>query len=141
MKIVDANVLLYAVNSDVPQHRAAREWLDEALSGEETVGFSWIVLLAFLRISTHPGIFPRPLSQETAFDTVEAWLGQPGAVLVEPTSRHAGMLRGLLGKAGTAGNLVNDAHLAAIAAQHGAEVVSFDADFTRFEGVRVRKLS
>ncbi|RBM16431.1 VapC toxin family PIN domain ribonuclease [Prauserella sp. PE36] len=140
MKIVDANVLLYAVNSDVPQHRAAREWLDEALSGEETVGFSWIVLLAFLRISTHPGIFPRPLSQDTAFDTVEAWLSQPGAVLVEPTTRHAGVLRGLLGKAGTAGNLVNDAHLAATAAQHGAEVVSFDADFTRFDGVRVHKL-
>lgn len=140
MKLVDANVLLYAVNADARQHEPAREWLDHALSGEETVAFSWVVLLAFIRISTHPGIFGSPLSAETAFDVAEAWLAQPGAVLVEPTRRHPGILRGLLADVGTAGNLVNDAHLAALAIEHRADVVSFDADFTRFRGVRLNKL-
>ncbi|PXY28099.1 type II toxin-antitoxin system VapC family toxin [Prauserella muralis] len=140
MKLVDANVLLYAVNSDAPQHEVARDWLDGALSGDDTVGFSWTVLLAFVRLATHPSIFARPLPPGTAFDIVDAWLGQPSAVVVEPTRRHAPLLRGLLG-AGTAGNLVNDAHLAALAIEHRAEVVSFDADFTRFADIRLHKLS
>jgi toxin-antitoxin system PIN domain toxin len=137
--IVDANVLLYAVNRDATQHEAARTWLDRALSGGEPLGFTWVVVLAFLRISTHPNIFRNPLPTKVAFETVEAWLGQPGAMIVQPTPRHLGLLRGLLRPTGTAGNLTNDAHLAAIALEHGADVVSFDADFTRFEGPRVHK--
>lgn len=140
MKVVDANVLLYAVNSDTPQHRTARDWLDHALNGEQTVGFTWLVLLAFTRISTHPGIFTRPLTATEAFDVTAGWLGRPGAVVVEPTHRHPAILRGIVEQLGTAGNLVNDAHLAAIAVEHGAEVVTFDADFTRFPGVKVDRL-
>ncbi|MGH3431843.1 MAG: type II toxin-antitoxin system VapC family toxin [Thermocrispum sp.] len=140
MKVVDANVLLYAVNSDTPQHAEARDWLDSALAGAEVVCFSWIVLLAFIRISTHPSIFSRPLAPTEALDVVEAWLSQPGAVVVEPTSRHLGVLRGMISAIGTAGNLVNDAHLAAILVEHGAEVVSFDSDFTRFDGLRSQRL-
>jgi uncharacterized protein len=136
MKVVDANVLLYAVNSDSPRHDEARGWLDGALAGGETVGFTWIALLAFLRISTHPSIFPNPLSPDTACDIVEAWLTQPTATVVEPTARHLGVLRGLLSATGSAGNLVNDAHLAALAIEHGADITSYDTDFQRFDGLR-----
>lgn len=138
MKLVDANVLLYAVNSDVKQHRTARRWLDEALTaGLEPIAFTWLVLLAFVRIATHPSIFARPLSAREAFDVVEQWLAQDASVVLDPAGRHFAVVRGLVEQTGTAGNLVNDAHLAAIAVEHGAEIASFDADFGRFEGVRV----
>lgn len=136
MKLVDANVLLYAVNEDAPHHVAARSWLDGASTATEALGFAWIVLLAFLRLSTRSSLFSRPLTLNEATGIVELWLGQPAAVLVQPSERHLSLLRGLLATAGTAGNLVNDAHLAALALEHGAEVVSFDRDFQRFEGVR-----
>ncbi len=136
MKVVDANVLLYAVNEDAPHHRVARDWLDGALGGGETLGFAWVALLAFLRLSTRPGLFPRPLTVEEATGVVDLWLRQPSAVVVHPTARHLGVLAGLLGRHGSAANLVSDAHLAALAAEHGAEVVSFDHDFDRFQGVR-----
>jgi uncharacterized protein len=133
---MDANVLLYAINKDAQHHVVARRWLDDALGGEETVAFCWVVMLAFLRISTHPSIFPMPLSANEASDVLDAWLSQPNAVVVEPTMRHFLLLKSMLSSAGTAGNLVSDAHLAALAAEHGAEVVTFDADLARF-GVTV----
>lgn len=136
MQVVDANVLLYAVNEDAIQHRHAREWLDRALGDEEAVGFAWVVLLAFLRLATRPGLFPRPLTVGAATDTVEQWLAQPPAVLLEPTHRHAAVLRDLLERAGVGGNLVNDAHLAALAIEHGGGLVSFDTDFGRFPDLR-----
>jgi len=138
MKVVDANVLLYAVNADAPHHRTARRWLDAALNGTESVGFAWVVVLAFLRLSTNASLFPRPLAPDDAFNVVEAWLDQPTAVVLQPTPRHADLLRGLLEPLGLAANLVNDAHLAGLAIEHGAEVVSFDSDFSRFRGVRHR---
>jgi toxin-antitoxin system PIN domain toxin len=136
MRIVDANVLIYAVNREAEHHAAAQRWLDEALNGREPVAFSWTVLLAFLRITTHPAIFPRPLSTQDAVAVLRAWVAQPVAVVVEPTPRHVDVLAGLLGEAGTAANLVNDAHLAALALEHDAVLVSFDADFGRFAGLR-----
>ncbi len=136
MHIVDVNVLLYAVNEDAPHHRAARVWLNGALSNGEPVGFTWPVLLAFLRLTTKSGLFPRPLSINEATDVIEDWLGRPSAVVIEPTGRHLQLLRGLLSESGTGGNLVSDAHLAALALEHGAGIVSFDADFGRFSGVR-----
>lgn len=136
MHLVDANVLLYAVNTASPQHRRARAWLDAALSGSGTVGFAWTVVLAFIRSATHPAVFPRPLSPEEALATVRAWVGEPPALVVEPTARHLDVLGGLLAESGTASNLVSDAHLAALAVEHNATLVSFDADFGRFRGVR-----
>jgi toxin-antitoxin system PIN domain toxin len=137
VRVVDANVLLYAVNPAAPRHHRARAWLDAALRAGETVGFAWTVLLTFLRIATHPGVFPRPLAVDAAVRTAELWLAQPPAVVVEPTARHLGLLAGLLAESGTAGNLVNDAHLATLALEHRAELVSFDRDLLRFEGVRL----
>ncbi|MGI9033387.1 MAG: type II toxin-antitoxin system VapC family toxin [Acidimicrobiales bacterium] len=136
MRVVDANVLLNAVNLDAAEHAVARSWLEEALNGREAVGFAWVVLLAFVRITTRPGLLAAPLSPALAFGYVEEWLGQPPAIIVYPTGRHLGVLRGLLETVGTAGNLTTDAHLGALAVEHGASIVSFDRDFGRFPGLR-----
>lgn len=136
MKLVDANLLLYATDQVSPRHRAARSWLERLLSGDETVAFAWVVLLAFLRLSTNPRIFERPLPADRAFDVVQAWIAQPCAVIAHPGDRHAELVRQLLRPLGTAGNLVTDAHLAALAIEHGAELNSADTDFARFSGVR-----
>lgn len=136
MKLADANVLLYAVNEDDDRHDRSRGWLDAALSGQEAIGFSWLVLLAFLRLSTRVGLFPYPLSVTDATATVSAWLAAAPAVVVEPTVRHDAVLGDLLAHVGTGGNLVSDAHLAAIALEHRATIVTFDGDFARFPGVR-----
>lgn len=136
MKLPDVNVLLYAVDEGSRHHRRARAWLEEELSGTETVAFCWSVVLAFVRLSTRPVVFERPLSADEALDVVEGWLGQPNATIVEPTTRHVAVLRDLLGAFGTAGNLTTDAHLAALAIEHGAELCSYDADFGRFAGLR-----
>lgn len=138
MQLVDANVLLYAVNEASPQHARARGWLDAALNDHEPVGFAWLVLLAFVRLATHPAVFPRPLDVADAFGTVRGWLAQTAVLVVEPTVRHVDVLAGLLAESGTAGNLVSDAHLAALATEHDATLISFDADFARFKGVRWR---
>ena len=135
MRLVDANVLLYAVNADARHHERARRWLDAALSGGDTVAFAWVALLAFLRLATKEGLFPSPLSVAQAMDQVDAWLAAPPAVVVTPTTDHPVVVRRLLGETGVGGNLVNDAHLAALAIEHRCEVVSFDNDFGRFGGV------
>ena len=139
MLLVDANVLLHAVNTSSRDHEAARDWLRQALEGGEAVAFAWTVLLAFLRLSTHRAVFASPLRVDEAGDLVEGWLAAPPACSIEPTGRHLSLLRGLLGRAGTAGNLVGDAHLAALALEHNATVVSFDRDFARFDGVSLRR--
>ena len=139
MNLVDANVLLYAVNENATHHDAARRWLDAALAGATTVGWSWIVLLAFLRVSTRPGIFPRPLPLDVAIDVVRLWQSAPSSVIVEPTVQHLDVLSSLLSDVGTGGNLVNDAHLAALAIEHRATVVTFDRDFARFKSVPIER--
>jgi len=136
--VVDANVLLHAVNSASRQHEPARAWLRDALAGPETVGFAWTVLLAFLRLATHPSVFARPLDAGAATAVAERWLAAGPSIVIEPTARHLHLLRGLLADTGTAGSLVGDAHLAALALEHDATVVSFDRDFARFPGLRLR---
>lgn len=138
MRIVDANVLLYAVNADAPHHDAARRWLDRALGGDDTVGLSWVALLAFVRLSTKGGIFPAPLMIDEAMTQVEAWREAPGGRAVEPGPDHAAVLLRALNDVGRGGNLVNDAHLVALAREQRAEIVSYDNDFSRFSGVRWR---
>ncbi|HEY1281419.1 MAG TPA: type II toxin-antitoxin system VapC family toxin [Acidimicrobiales bacterium] len=136
MKLVDANILLYAVNSSARHHDRSRRWLDSALSGDDTVAFSWVALLAFVRLSTKTGLFPAPLTVDEAMDRVDAWLAAPPAVVVEPTPNHPVMVRNLLAPFGVGANLVNDAHLAALAVEHRGTIVSFDNDFGRFPTVR-----
>ena len=136
MILVDANLLIYAVNRDAPLHRKAKSWLEAAVSGPESVGFSWNVILAFLRLTTRPGLFRSPLSVETAFTVIAGWLDQPSSTVVHAGPRHLRVLRELLVPIGAAGNLASDAHLAALAIEHGAELCSSDADFARFPGLK-----
>lgn len=136
MKLLDANLLLYATDERSPRHRAARAWLDGLVSRDEPIAFAWAVVLAFLRLSTNPRVFEQPLSADRAFELVQGWVTHPSAVLVHPGDRHLPLVRQLLEPLGTAGNLVADAHLAALAIEHGAELNSCDADFSRFSGLR-----
>lgn len=136
MRVVDANVLLYAVNEDARHHRSALEWLDRALAGEDTVGFGWIVMLAFARLSTRTDIFRAPLTSDEALVQLDDWISAPGGRVLQPGERHLGILAPLIEASGTAGNLVNDAHLAALALEHRASIVSYDNDFSRFAGIR-----
>ncbi len=139
MRIIDANVLIYAVNRGAPEHALAAKWLERALNGSETIALGWIALLAFVRIVTRPGLFARPLTVKEAFDTVDGWLASPNVVIAHPGDRHAAKLRELLSATGTAGNLTSDAHLAALAIELDAELISFDGDFARFAGLRYSK--
>ncbi len=136
MKIVDLNVLLYAVNENAVHHRKALRWWHGATNGGEPIGFPWTVLLGFLRLSTNPAVFSRPLEPESAIRKVDSWLSLPVARLVREKDEHWEILRRLLAETGTAGNLTTDAHLAALAISHGAVLVSSDNDFSRFKGLR-----
>lgn len=136
MILIDANLLIYAVDSDSPHHAKARPWLEETLSGTTRVGLAWVVLLAFLRLTTHPAVMRRPLAAERALEYVDEWLGQPFVETVVPGETHWPLLRTLLAATGAAGNLSSDAHLAALSLENSAEVCSTDRDFGRFPGVR-----
>lgn len=136
MFVVDANVLLYAVNADAEEHEAARSWLDGALAGGPGVGFPWLVVVAFVRIVTNGRIMPDPMTVDEAVAQVEAWLDAPAAVVVEPMVHHMRVWSDVLRSGSKGANLVNDAHIAALALEHRASIVSFDRDFQRFDGVR-----
>ncbi len=136
MKLVDANLLIYSVTKTAPQHERAREWLDTSLAEDEAFAFDWLVITAFIRITTNPKSSLNPLSVELAVKVVKDWLEQPASILIYPTERHLTMMRELLVPTGTAGNLVNDAHLAALAIEHNATLYSFDNDYSRFAGLR-----
>jgi hypothetical protein len=133
--IVDANILLYAVDSTCSQHDRARTWLEQALNGPGRVGLPWPSLTAFLRIATHPRVSVNPLSRAEAWSLVEDWLAAGPAWIPVPTERHAEVLGRLLSAGDLRGNLVADAHLAALAVEHGVGVCSADSDFARFAGV------
>lgn len=140
MRIPDINVLVYAGDSSSSHHPPARAWIDGALSGAETIGFAIVALLGFVRIATNPRVFREPLVPSEAFDQVEEWLAQPPGTIVHPGTRHLGIWRELLEASGTAGNLTTDAHLAALAIEHGATLASFDGDLHRFAGLKLEYL-
>lgn len=135
MILVDANLLIYAIDSSSPNHAAARRWLEKTLSGSTRVAFAWTVVLAFLRITTRSGILRNPLSPEQALAFVESWFGQPFVTLLSPGNRHWSIFRGLVTATGTAGNLTSDAHLAALALENDCLLYSADNDFKRFPGL------
>lgn len=135
MILVDANLLIYAVNRDAPQHKTARRWFEQAVSGHEPVGLPWVCLLAFLRITTRPGILANPLAVDQAVGYVESWLKQPFVEAVAPGPGHWPILRQLLHATGTAGNLTSDLHLAAMAIERSAAICSADHDYRRFAGL------
>jgi hypothetical protein len=134
--LVDANLLIYAVDADSKHHGAARRWLERTLSTATEVGLAWTVILAFIRITTHATVMRRPLTPEAAVAYVDDWLAQPYVHAVVPGERHWAILRAVLEASGSAGNLTSDAHLAALALEHDAVVCSTDNDFKRFPGLR-----
>ena len=133
--IIDANVLLYAVDADSAFHDAALRWLEEALNGPTRVGLPWPSLLAFQRISTHPRASASPLSPAQAWSYITDWLDADATWVPAPGDRHADILRRLVVDGDLHGNLVTDAHLAALAIEHGLAICSTDSDFARFPEV------
>lgn len=134
--LVDANLLLYARDSSSPEHDAAREWLEARLNGSTRVGLPWASLVAFLRVATHPRVYEQPLAAEDAWQQVADWLAAPAAWVPGPTAAHADVLGRLVRGHRVTGALVSDAHLAALAIEHGVELCSADTDFARFTELR-----
>jgi toxin-antitoxin system PIN domain toxin len=136
MRLVDVNILLYADNAEADHHLAARHWLVEALSGLEVLIVPWTNVIGYLRISTDPRIHPGANTLAEALAFIGAVLGAEGVISGDPDQHHYGRMAQLLRATGRGGNLVNDVHLAALALQYDATVVSYDNDFSRFPGVR-----
>lgn len=136
MILVDANLLVYAFAKDLPQHERARAWLDDQLNGSARVGMPWESLLAFVRLVSNPRIFERPATVTRAWQQVLEWLTVEPTWIPQATGTHAKVLTELLGEIGGRANLVPDAHLAALAIEHGLTVCSSDGDFARFSGIR-----
>jgi uncharacterized protein len=136
--LVDANILLYAEDQLSPNHMAARTWWDTELSGRSPVCLCWTVLNAFIRIGTNPRVFDRPLSLDQAIARIQSWMDQPCTRIVGPTERHWTVFQKMLSDGQAVANLVTDAHLAALAVEHGCELISTDSDFSRFPGIKWR---
>jgi uncharacterized protein len=130
--LIDVNILVYASNAEADEHASSRAWLDGQLSGSTPVGLPWVSLLGFLRIATNARAFRSPLTMTSAWRQVMDWLSAETAWAPAPTDRHAGVLGRLLSLPGVHGNLVPDAHLAALAIEHGLTLCSTDGDFARF---------
>ncbi|MDW6023750.1 type II toxin-antitoxin system VapC family toxin [Mesorhizobium sp. BAC0120] len=136
MILIDANLLLYAYNPRAEQHAKSKAWLEMALAGPDLVRFAWLTLWAFLRISTNPRVFERPLSAAEAEAAISSWLAQPAVSVLEPGDRHWDILCRLVRHGQATGPLVMDAVLAAIALEHGSVLCTTDRDFSRFPGLK-----
>ena len=138
MIILDSNVLLYSAHLDFVQHPTAKTFLENQLRGNESIGIPWVSILAFIRLSTNLKTLKIRLSPKQALDRVDVWLNHPNVSTPEPGKRHFQIMQSLILAAGQAANLTNDAHLAAIAIERNATMVSFDQDFARFSGLRLQ---
>jgi toxin-antitoxin system PIN domain toxin len=134
--LVDANLLIYATDPHSEQHERARSWLDGQLSGDTRVGLPWESLLAYMRIVTNPRVFERPQRVTVAWRVVEEWLDCECVWVPAPGRAHRSILAGLLRDLGGGPKLIPDAHLAALAIEHGLALCSSDGDFARFKGLR-----
>jgi len=134
--LCDANLLLYAYNADSSNHAIAKSWLENVLSGPSLLCLSWQTITAFIRISTNYRAFPHPLSVSEAVRIVSSWLSSPHCRVLAETEEHWEILEGLLAKGKVVGPLLMDAHLAALAIEHGATLATTDRDFARFSGLR-----
>ena len=137
MRLVDANLLVYAHVSTFPQHAIAHQWLDDRLNAPEPLGLPWPSLLAFVRLVSNPRVFARPQSVQAAWRQASAWLACPCVWIPQPTERHRAILDGFLADPGLRANHVPDAHLAALAVEHGLLLSTSDAGFARFPGIRI----
>lgn len=136
MILVDANLLLYAEDSLSEHHQAARIWWDEQLSGSAPVCLCWPVLIAFIRIGTNVRLHDRPLTINEAIERMQSWFDQPCVTMLHPTDEHWAIFQRMVRTGRATGNLVSDAHLAALAIEHGCTLHSTDGDFARFKGLK-----
>ncbi|MDB5891173.1 MAG: hypothetical protein JWP47_2004 [Polaromonas sp.] len=141
MKLVDTNVLIYAMDIDSPHHKTAFEWIEETLSDGPGMALAWLAVVGFVRLTTRKGILRQPLSVNQSLAAIDDWLNHPRTQLLQPGERHGDLFARLLMGSGTAGNLTNDAHLAALAIEHNAQFATFDCDFKRFSGLKLQLLS
>ncbi len=137
MILIDANILLYAYHPQAPEHGACRRWVEKAFSGSAPVFLTWITILAFLRISTSPRVFDKPLSMAEAKEIVSRWIAAPAVSILEPSDRYWKIFSDLLLNAQVSGSLVTDAALAALAIEHGTSICTTDRDFTRFPRLKL----
>ena len=137
MILIDANLMLYAYDSSSEHHNKARIWLEKVLSEPQPARVAWVTILAFLRISTNRKIFENPFTISEATSIVQEWLEHPILDLLHPTQRHWTILSKLLKDGQANGPLVMDAHLAALAIEHGAKLYTTDKDFSRFDDIQV----
>ena len=138
MILPDTNLFLYAYREDVESHDVARAWWEDLIAGRERVGIPWAVISGFVRIMTNPRSVTFPILPTVAFDTVNTWFEHPHIITINPGSQHMSLFRQNLERAGVGGNLVTDAHIAALAMEYQAEVHTNDRDFARFPGLRWR---
>ena len=136
MKLIDVNLLIYATNRSCPEYKVARHWLDSLLSGVEPVALPWSVIVSFLRQITGRVVVAKPLASAEALEVVEGWLDREIVTIIGPGTEHARIFGRLMREHRVSANLVNDAHLAALAIEHGAELCSADGDFSRFKHLR-----
>ena len=136
MIVPDVNLVVYAYDSTSPSHEAAKKWWIQCLSGNETIGLSWVVALGFVRLWTNPRVFRNPMTVDQAATHVESWLQRPMVRVLNPGTRHAELIFGFLRNEGKGGNLTTDAHLAALAVESNATMHTSDTDFARFKGVK-----
>jgi toxin-antitoxin system PIN domain toxin len=134
--LIDVNLLIYSTFKNLPEHTAARTWLDARLNSSNRVGLPWGSLLGFLRIATNQRAFPAALAMKAAWQQVSDWLACEPVWIPQPTERHPKILSQLLAEPGLHGNLVPDAHLAALAIEHGLTLCSTDGDFARFRALK-----
>jgi toxin-antitoxin system PIN domain toxin len=137
MILIDANILLYAYDAEAPQHSVCRKWLEGLFRRQEAVGFAWSTILSFLRLSTDGRVFRVPRQWKEAEDIVSGWLDQPTTYLLQPGEEHWVILSRLIREGQAHGALIMDAHLAALAIEHGAALCTNDRDFTRFPGLQL----
>lgn len=138
MILPDVNLLVYAYNEGAPLHAPSRQWWEDLMTAGTSVGLPWAVTCGFVRLMTHPAVLVSPMLPGDAVAVIESWLGRDHVQILEPGPRHLALLREAFNDAGVAGQLTSDAHLAAIAIEHGCELHSNDSDFGRFSGLRWR---
>ena len=138
MIVVDITLLLAAVNSRAPSHKAALAWWEQQLNSANEVGLSWLVILGFIRLTTNPKIMEEPLLLADAVAMVDEWLRRPNVKTVAVTPQHWNILQNMLHAVGHGSALTMDAHLACLAIEHDAEIVTLDEDFSHFPGLKWR---
>lgn len=136
MIVPDVNLLVYAYNADAPAHAESKAWWEDLMAARTPIGIPWAVSIGYVRLMTHPSVVTTPLSPATAVGDVRSWLDRDHVIALDPGPQHLSILERALAAAGTAGRLTSDAHLAAIAIEHQAELHSNDVDFSRFPGLR-----